>query len=250
MRSVIGGLLICARLALAAEEPAAPHVETPAAPTQPQIEHAAPKPVERTVTPDATANRERDAGVLPAPVVMKPSSSAPNSPPPSILPSALCDELRRVADGRPLPGSLIEQQRQLRAERERLERLNAEILKNRDALRVEIKRLEALQSESEKSKSAVVAPPVAAPVDAGVAADAAPVRSTAQLAALAKTVKSMKPDQAADLVSRIDRGLAVDLLERLSPSSAGAVMSRLKPELAAELMAALSTRPEKKREAP
>ena len=69
-----------------------------------------------------------------------------------------------------------------------------------------------------------------------------------QLDTLAKTVKAMKPEQAASLVARLDKNLGAALLGRMKPADASAVMDRLKPEQVAELVG-LMVAPSKSREA-
>ena len=60
------------------------------------------------------------------------------------------------------------------------------------------------------------------------------------MVALAKTLKGMKPDQAAALVARLDRPLAIDLLRRMRPGDAAVVLEKVKPELAAELFSMMA----------
>ena len=64
-----------------------------------------------------------------------------------------------------------------------------------------------------------------------------------ELDALAKTMKSMKPEAAALLIQKMDLKLAASLLKRMKPADAGAVMDRLKPDLAAELVATMALMP-------
>ena len=59
--------------------------------------------------------------------------------------------------------------------------------------------------------------------------------------AMAKTLKSMKPDQAATLLARLDRPLAVSLLRRMRPGDAGAVLEKMKPETAADLFSLMAS---------
>ena len=59
-------------------------------------------------------------------------------------------------------------------------------------------------------------------------------RSEAQL-------KVMKTEQAAALVARLDRHLAVDLLRQMRPADAGGVLEKMKPETAAELLSAMAS---------
>ena len=55
-------------------------------------------------------------------------------------------------------------------------------------------------------------------------------------------MKGMKPEQAAALVGRLDRGLAAEILRRMKSIDAGAILGLLKPDLAAELATEIATR--------
>jgi flagellar motility protein MotE (MotC chaperone) len=63
-----------------------------------------------------------------------------------------------------------------------------------------------------------------------------------QILTVSKAMKGMKPEQAAAIISRLDRVLASEILRRMKPADAGAVMASIKPELAAELATAIATR--------
>ena len=63
-----------------------------------------------------------------------------------------------------------------------------------------------------------------------------------QILTVSKAMKGMKPEQAAAIISRLDRVLASEILRRMKPADAGAVMASVKPELAAELATAIATR--------
>jgi flagellar motility protein MotE (MotC chaperone) len=60
---------------------------------------------------------------------------------------------------------------------------------------------------------------------------------------LAKTLKGMKPDQAASLLARLERPLAVEILRRMRPADAGVVLEKMKAETAAELFTAMAATP-------
>jgi flagellar motility protein MotE (MotC chaperone) len=159
--------------------------------------------------------------------------------PPSLSSSAVCDELRRAARDRKQSFTRLEEERaSLAKERTRLEKLAADIAKTREALREETARLEAIL---EKGGSALAS---AGPVAATDARTAVPTRASirqAQLDSLAKTMKGMKPDQAAAMLNKIDRDLAAEVLRRMRPADVGAVMEKLKPETAAELFATMAS---------
>ena len=126
------------------------------------------------------------------------------------------------------------------SDRARLEQLASEIAQAREALRQETARLEALikqsgpcegegrSSSSEGSSSA--------------AAAAAKDMAREQLESVSKALKGMKPEQAAAVLSLLDRRLAAQVLRRMRPADAGAVMGYLKPEQAAELATEIATR--------
>ncbi len=65
---------------------------------------------------------------------------------------------------------------------------------------------------------------------------------TEQIDSVSKAMKGMKPEQAAAVVARLDRGLAAEIMRRMKSSDAGAILGLLKPELAAELATQIATR--------
>ena len=77
-----------------------------------------------------------------------------------------------------------------------------------------------------------------APVSASAVREAA----GEQIDSVSKAIKGMKPEQAAAVVARLDRGLAAEILRRMKSSDAGAIMGLLKPDLAAELATEIATR--------
>ena len=119
-----------------------------------------------------------------------------------------------------------------------LEKLAKEIAESRAQLRTETERLEQLIARRPASGAEAGATTPATPA----APPAAPLKN-AELDALAKTMKSMKPEAAALLLQKSDTKLAAALLKRMKPAEAGAVMDRLKPDLAAELVATMATMP-------
>ena len=123
------------------------------------------------------------------------------------------------------------------SERERLERLAADINKAREALRQDTARLEAMLAARD---SAVAA----APSGGAAASDSGePVKKIpSPLDSLAKAIRGMKPEQAAPILSRVDRKLAADVLLRMPGADAGKVMGVCKPEVAAELAAEIASR--------
>src|SRR6185369_10021877 len=122
------------------------------------------------------------------------------------------------------------------AEREKLERLAAEINKAREGLRQDTARLEALLE-----KRAATGPgPAPGESPAG---DGEPVKKTpTSLDGLAKAMRGMKPEQAAPIISRLERKMAADVLVRMPATDAGKVLGQCKPEVAAELAAEIASR--------
>lgn len=119
----------------------------------------------------------------------------------------------------------------------------ADIEKAREALRQETARLEALLKATGNCGGNIgmtmgdgfASPTMVSPT----ALREAP---TEQIDAVSKTMKGMKPEQAAALVSRLDRALAAEIIRRMKPADAGAILGLLKPELAAELATQIATR--------
>jgi flagellar motility protein MotE (MotC chaperone) len=116
----------------------------------------------------------------------------------------------------------------------------ADIEKAREALRQETARLEALLKATGNCGGGVGMPIGDSPtVVSPVVLREAP---TEQIDSVSKAMKSMKPEQAAALVARLDRGLAAEIMRRMKPADAGAILGMLKPELAAELATQIATR--------
>lgn len=158
------------------------------------------------------------------------TSSAPL--PPQFGASALCDELRRQASLRRAEKSQLEADRKAIAEeRDKLEQRAEEIERAREQLKVETLRLEGLLEQAAESGIGAALPKRPNP------------SSNDNLAALAKTMKSMRPAQAAALVGKMDVRLAAQVLRLMSARDSGAVLAQVKPELAAELANALANMP-------
>jgi flagellar motility protein MotE (MotC chaperone) len=152
--------------------------------------------------------------------------------PPALSAVALRDELRAAARRR------AEELRSLAGERARLQKLSADIAAARAALLSETALLERKLKEApppEKRPAAATAP----------ARPSAPARRSGPEAkppamALAKTLKGMKPNQAASLLSRLERPLAVEILRHMRPADAGALLEKMQAETAAELITAMA----------
>ncbi|HVE83607.1 MAG TPA: hypothetical protein VND93_12190 [Myxococcales bacterium] len=166
-----------------------------------------------------------------------PDAGVPAAPEPRELAgtgrASLCAELkksdRELAAAR---AKLDEDREALAAERGRLEALAAEIAKAREALREETARLDALVKRAQPAPEPRAAPEAPA---AG--------KPKQDLDDLARAVKAMHPDQAATLVSRLDRDLGARLLAQMRPADAGAVMQRLDAEVAADLLSQMAALP-------
>ena len=227
---------------LAAVEPAAP---APVPPAAPEVPTAVP-PAAVTVPSGATTPED-----LSAPTV-----------PPSIATKAFLDEVRgagreqrvsrqRTAEERTRLEKVLkeinEAREALRLETARLEKASKEVSQEREAMRQEKARLEA-QSRSLAERSSPQpesAPPSAAARSAGAspAAGGTPAAAPEKPPheALAKTLKGMRPERAAEVVARLDPALAVSLLRRSRPGDVAAILEKLKPEAAADIVARLAT---------
>jgi flagellar motility protein MotE (MotC chaperone) len=161
----------------------------------------------------------------------------PQATPSSLSGTALGDELRRSAQARQTERQKLEDERKaLTAEREKLEKLAAELAAAREELRVETQKLQEASRASAANGS-----------QGGAAAGARAVANIGkqQLEDLASAVKSMKPDQAASLISRLDRPLAVALLQKMKPNAVAKVMENLRPDVAADLLSGMAVAPPK-----
>jgi flagellar motility protein MotE (MotC chaperone) len=147
--------------------------------------------------------------------------------PPSLGGSALRDELRASAHRRQ------EELAALAKERERLEKLAAEVNAAQAALRRETARLEELTKQAAADRARAK--------EAAHAARPPSPEDEKRAVGLARTLKGMKPDHAATLLARVERPLAVSLLRRMRPADAGAVLERMKPEAAAELFSHMAS---------
>jgi len=119
----------------------------------------------------------------------------------------------------------------------------SDIEKARESLRQETARLEALIKVAGNcgggggmSTGEPMLP--TAPIAAATLREAA----GEQIDSVSKAMKGMKPEQAAALIGRLDRGLAAEILRRMKSTDAGAILGLLKPDLAAELATEIATR--------
>jgi flagellar motility protein MotE (MotC chaperone) len=128
------------------------------------------------------------------------------------------------------------------SDRARLEQLAFEIAHAREALRQETARLEALIKQAGPPDGGAGTPPSESSPAADAAAAAAKDMAREQLVSVSKALKGMKPEQAAAVLSLLDRRLAAQILRSMRPADAGAVMGFLKPEQAADLATEIATR--------
>ncbi len=157
---------------------------------------------------------------------------------PTLSMGNLCDEIARTSISvEKEKANLAKQREALALEKTELQEISKKIAQARDQLRIETNRLISfidLAEEESKSKS-----------------KCCPCSSTEKLALsgkdslnlLSKTVKSMKPGQAANLISTLDRNFGAALLIRMRPAEASLVMNKLPPQVAAELMVIMAATP-------
>jgi len=120
----------------------------------------------------------------------------------------------------------------------------SDIEKARESLRQETARLEALLRASGNCGGGSAGMTNGEPLLPTTPVSATALREAAseQIDSVSKAIKGMKPEQAAALVARLDRGLAAEILRRMKSSDAGAILGLLKPDLAAELATEIATR--------
>jgi flagellar motility protein MotE (MotC chaperone) len=128
------------------------------------------------------------------------------------------------------------------SDKARLEQLVTEITQAREALKQETARLEALIKQRGSCEGEARSVPAESSPTVAAAALAAKDMAREQLESVSKAMKGMKPEQAAAVLSLLDRRLAAEVLRRMRPADAGGVMGFLKPALAAELATEIATR--------
>ena len=119
----------------------------------------------------------------------------------------------------------------------------SDIEKAREALRQETARLETLLKAAGNCGVGGSGMAMGEPLLPRTAIPDATLREAAgeQIDSVSKAMKGMKPEQAAALIARLDRGLAAEILRRMKATDAGAVLGLLKPDLAAELATEIAT---------
>ena len=233
------------------EAPRAAVPEVPRAPLPEPTRAAMPPPAAPVATPRASESprkeSRRSSSREPRATVVRPGDDAVDPSlavtPPSLATSALRAELWR----KPAAGP-VDERTAARSERARLEELVADIARAREQLRQDTARLEAtLQGRRRPAGEQ----PAGAPVEMGTGEPlqqqppaplaAGPTRG--QVDVVSKAMKGMKPEQAAAILARLDRGLAAEIVRRMPAADAGAVLAQLKPEIAADLATEIATRP-------
>ncbi len=216
---------------VAPREPVAPVASSPPAPVPPSTTPATSVPQAAPKLDAAPAALETPASGPEAPV-----GGGVTAPKPKGGSDAVTEDDRPVTTPRSLTRKAFEEEvhqtvRQRRTERARageertrLEKLASDIASARAALKEETARLEQLAKKESASSASTAS-------DAG---------DKASVAALARTLKGMRPEQAAAVLGRLDKKLAVELLRRLRPADAGVIAEKLRPEAAAELFALMA----------
>ena len=125
--------------------------------------------------------------------------------------------------------------------RVKLEQLLGEVSKARESLHQDTLRLEAMAGgDATADESSGTAPSGSAPAPAAAGPGQPPQKNP--LDSLAKALRGIKPEQAAPIVARLDKGLAATVLLKMPPGDAGKIMGALKPEVAAELATQIAMR--------
>jgi flagellar motility protein MotE (MotC chaperone) len=160
--------------------------------------------------------------------------------PPGLTLAALRTQLSKGATVVPDPGAQA-------SEHGRPTQTVSDIEKARESLRQETARLEALLKSAGNCGGGggggggmAMGEPMqtTTPISATALREAA----SEQIDTVSKAMKGMKPEQAAALVGRLDRGLAAEILRRMKSSDAGAILGLLKPDLAADLATEIAIR--------
>jgi flagellar motility protein MotE (MotC chaperone) len=235
-------------------EPAAPHAPEPAAAPEPAKAGAhgeaarGAAATEQALEPNRAGEHgtepDRAAAPKEAASTGKPKSSIQKElhepvAPPTIGGKALAEELRKASSERAVERESVQ------AERARLEKLAAEIGEARAALQLETQRLTAVVKNTAEAGAAKGQPGEGGKRGAGTARSRPGARPGARheptpLEALAKTLKAMKPDQAALLLAKVDKPLAVELLRHMKPADAAAVLDKMDPGSSAPLVSQLA----------
>lgn len=190
---------------------------------------AAPK-VDAGGPPEATP--DRTAGPTAADTRRLEKAVSPGALPPEVTSDGLRDELRRAArDRKAQTAKMNDERSKLGEERAQLEQMAKDIDSARQSLRTET---QDLRQQMKKKPAAASAAP-------GAAESSGPGKPPPNpIDLVAKTLKNMRPDQAAQVLMHVDRALAVSVLAHMRASDAGAVLEKMKPDQAAQFITALA----------
>ncbi len=157
--------------------------------------------------------------------------------PPGLTLAALRNQLSKNATTTVDPGSQA-------GDRARPSDSLSDIEKARESLRQETIRLEALIKTASNCGGGGSGMAMGEPMlpTASIPAETLREAASEQIDSVSKAIKGMKPEQAAPVIGRLDRGLAAEILRRMKSSDAGAILGLLKPDLAAELATVIATR--------
>jgi hypothetical protein len=159
--------------------------------------------------------------------------TAKDALPPEITTDGLRDELRKAArDRKAQAAKLSDERSKLGEERTQLEQMAKDIEAARQSLRGETQ-----DFRQQAKKKPTGAPAVSAAVSDGSGSTKPP---PGPIDLVAKTLKNMRPDQAAQVLIHVERGLAVNVLAHMRASDAGAVLEKMKPDQAAQFITALA----------
>lgn len=223
MTIVLGQTVVPTPTAPAVAEPTPPAVPEPPLP---------PKP-----SPPPSAARKHTG--KPAPAGAAATTAAATESvigSPSLSPAALEAEVARNR-GQGDPTSAADQ-------RARLERLQTEIAAARAALRDETARLEKTLKDHPGPEATANASPDAPDTGRPAASPAAVTGPTlrGQVEIVSREMAGMKPEQAAAILSRLDRVLAAEVVRRMKAADAGAALGKMAPEAAAGIATEIATR--------
>lgn len=157
--------------------------------------------------------------------------------PPGLTLAALRTQLSKGPVPTPEPGAQP-------SEHSRPTQAVSDIEKAREGLRQETARLEAMLKAAGNCGGGGSGMAMGEPLLPTSPIPAATLREAAseQIDTVSKAMKGMKPEQAAALLGRLDRGLAAEILRRMKSSDAGAILGLLKPDLAADLATEIAIR--------
>ncbi|MEO5769961.1 MAG: hypothetical protein ABIS92_16525 [Polyangia bacterium] len=150
---------------------------------------------------------------------------SPASPPPLTI-AGLREEIHREGGAVALDP--------MAPSRMKLEQMLQEVTKARVSLHEETAKLEAMLTQDGGDGAA-------GPGGGAAAPGGKPAKNP--LDVLAKALRGIKPEQAAPIVTRLEKRLAATVLQRMPPVDAGKIMGAMKPDTAAELATQIAMRP-------